>query len=350
MANWGNITLEVIGNRRDVLAFAKAARRNREYFTPEMRRGEGGDLSSSRVQRSGATWKKGYHFQTAHDDERAHFRRFSRLHPRCWFALAYSDPNADMTGGHLIRNGRCRSFKMADYARLKYRLRAGYNEGSYTDDNEVLFWEAEWRMLEACIEHARTGMASWSKSRWTPNDLVFGRLEFPLFPDGRRSVKVESTGALSLPRTRPSFEAWRGRAPRGPYSGKPVVNVDGRPAFVELAIVALLNAAGWKSAWFDTYRRQFVRGSCASLHRVQLPRGPERLLEDINTKAGSRDGAFDVVAWCGDEILFLHAMRKGKDRVRSTQRRWLDAALRAGVTQAQLFVVEWEFAPAEVHR
>ncbi len=49
----------------------------------------------------------------------------------------------------------------------------------------------------------------------------------------------------------------------------------------------------------------------------------------------------DVVAWRGGEVRFQELKRAGADRIRETQRRWLWAALRSGVVQDNLRVVEW---------
>jgi hypothetical protein len=111
-------------------------------------------------------WEQTYHFQTARDDDRAHFTELSKRHPDCWFAAGYSDPNSDATGGYLIRDGTCRTFDLSSRVKLKFRTQAGYRDEVDSDDNEVYFWEADWRMLDACVEHSRQEIANWGRSRW----------------------------------------------------------------------------------------------------------------------------------------------------------------------------------------
>ena len=170
MANWGNVHLVVIGSRSSVLAFSMSARRRSKYFTREMRNGEGGDLSSERAHRTAGTktWEKHFRFQTAHDDEREHFRRLSIRHPNCWFVMSYSDPDADDVGGHLVRDGQSRSFRMSTRQRAACYRRAGYDPNCNTEDNDVLFWEAQWMMMDACIERARAGTRTWSTTSSSP--------------------------------------------------------------------------------------------------------------------------------------------------------------------------------------
>jgi hypothetical protein len=53
---------------------------------------------------------------------------------------------------------------------------------------------------------------------------------------------------------------------------------------------------------------------------------------------------FDVFASRGNEFVFAEAKLARKDRLRSTQRRWIASALAASVRIEDLLIVEWEFA------
>lgn len=104
--------------------------------------------------------------------------RLSRRFARCFFAIGYSDPNADAVGGHLIRAGRCRSFAMTEGAQEEYFRRAGYVHDSDADDNEDRFWDADYSMLKACVDHALRGMHSWKKSSWSWKEPEFRRARY----------------------------------------------------------------------------------------------------------------------------------------------------------------------------
>ena len=74
---------------------------------------------------------------------------------------------------------------------------------------------------------------------------------------------------------------------------------------------------------------------------VDLPPGQEALLERIYERAGAREGCWDVFCWKGDRQVFAEAKWQGHDRIRETQRRWLEAALAIGLPIESFLVVEW---------
>ena len=67
------------------------------------------------------------------------------------------------------------------------------------------------------------------------------------------------------------------------------------------------------------------------------------LLDRIYARSGERSGAFDVLAWAGDNVLFAEAKHGGKDALRLSQKAWIEAALEEGVPLESLLVVEWGF-------
>lgn len=52
-------------------------------------------------------------------------------------------------------------------------------------------------------------------------------------------------------------------------------------------------------------------------------------------------GCWDVFAWKDDAVIFAEGKNRGKDRILDTQRRWLDAALTAGLKEESFLIVEW---------
>ncbi len=158
-------------------------------------------------------------------------------------------------------------------------------------------------------------------------------------------VPLPSGRTILLPKTTPRFHSWRGPPPGDRYGQKALLDFEGRPAFAELAILWTLQSAGWTGAWVDTYRRRFRSGYWGDTPDVVLPNGSKALLEAIYAKAGSRSGAFDVIAWHGDQVLFAESKRRGKDRIRDSQKNWLSAAIEVGVALDHLLVVEWSVEP-----
>jgi hypothetical protein len=57
-----------------------------------------------------------------------------------------------------------------------------------------------------------------------------------------------------------------------------------------------------------------------------------------------------VFCWRDGAVIFAEAKRKGRDRIRTTQRRWLEASLDAGIPLDSFLIVEWQLAEDEKRR
>jgi hypothetical protein len=109
-------------------------------------------------------------------------------------------------------------------------------------------------------------------------------------------------------------------------------------------ILRLLEDEGWSGVWVNHVNRgPFPRRWTPSPVRIFPPRTLLDLLDRIYTRSGKRSGAFDVLAWADDDVLFTEAKRGGKDALRRSQKTWIEAALDEGVPLGSLLVVEWGF-------
>lgn len=119
---------------------------------------------------------------------------------------------------------------------------------------------------------------------------------------------------------------------------KRLLNYRGKALFPELFIARLFAHSGWTSAWYSAFYRKFIvdwhpRRYLSSQGR---PRAFDALLGELTV------GCWDVVSWKPNgQILFAEAKRKGHDRLRPTQRRWLDRAMQMGLKEENFLVVEW---------
>jgi hypothetical protein len=136
----------------------------------------------------------------------------------------------------------------------------------------------------------------------------------------------------------PKFNAWRGEVPFDRYGKKQVLDFQGEPLFAELVILRFLQQGGWQGAWVDSYRSRFLVGISKP---TELPEKQKAILEHIHETAGSRGGCFDVFAWRGDQMVFAESKWAGHDEIRSTQFRWLDAALRCNLPAESFLIAEW---------
>lgn len=139
-----------------------------------------------------------------------------------------------------------------------------------------------------------------------------------------------------------SFPAWKGAMPENTYGGKQVLDCDGQPAFAELVVLWTLQKEGWQGVWVDTYGKKYRVGLPRTVEPVTLPSEQTKLIEDITACAGSLKGCWDVFLWKGSNLLFVELKRKGKDAIRETQVRWLEASLAAGISPKDFLFVEWE--------
>jgi hypothetical protein len=168
-------------------------------------------------------------------------------------------------------------------------------------------------------------------------------MQYPdlLTPTAIEDIELPSGTFVPIPKTEPVFELWTGQPVSDKYGNKPVLNVNGEPAFAELAILKILQNDGWQGVWVDTYRKRY-RTSYFPKNEVKLPPRQQRLLLDIYEKAGSDKGCWDVFCWReGTVYLFAESKRQGRDRIRDSQRQWLDAAIKCGLPLASFLVVEW---------
>ena len=156
-------------------------------------------------------------------------------------------------------------------------------------------------------------------------------------------IELPNGKTVHVPKCITSFQPWRDKpVPR--YGGKALLTLNRKPLFAELVVLAMLKREGWKGVWVDSYGRKYRTGMPYAREPVALPPAEEEFLKRIRTTAGCRGGCFDVFAWHGKNRRFVELKRQGKDRIRETQKRWLDAALKCGTKNRDILIVEWNLA------
>lgn len=150
-----------------------------------------------------------------------------------------------------------------------------------------------------------------------------------------------SSGAVDVQKFSWRFRLWAGKPIRDTYGGKAVVDCEGFPVFVELAIIHVLKQHGFDGAvWVDGYRGCFRDAMPPAV--CALPAQAREVYERIATINSGRRGCWDVVAWNAEGVTFVECKRKGKDRMTSNQVEWLESALRAGLRLENFAICEWE--------
>ncbi len=130
------------------------------------------------------------------------------------------------------------------------------------------------------------------------------------------------------------------------YNGKKILEYNNEPLFAELLILRLLEIQGYKGVWVDTYKNKFWQ----RLPHLSFPvlindKIKERLELIYNQKGGKKSGCFDVVAYKNEEFIFVELKRKNKDKIQSSQMKWLKAGLDLGIKKHNFIIAEWDINP-----
>ncbi|HNX69209.1 MAG TPA: hypothetical protein PLL75_02430 [Candidatus Omnitrophota bacterium] len=141
------------------------------------------------------------------------------------------------------------------------------------------------------------------------------------------------------------LKPWTGITPRDTYGGKPVIDLDGKPSFPELAILRLWEADGWQGVWVDTYRRKFRPDLPAYREPISLPPAQQELFNAIKKKAGNFNGCWDVLVWDAQgQTRFIESRHRIGEVLKNIQLEWLEAAINLGIAPDCFRIVEWDFS------
>ena len=147
------------------------------------------------------------------------------------------------------------------------------------------------------------------------------------------------------------------------FNGKPAVECERRAMFAELAIVSMLSKVGWSARWVSVNYRMDGKphymtewNDTKPFKQTSVPLSDECLtlmisIENICSNRHDRSikgrkpygGAWDIMAWQGERILFMESKRKGNDTVKRNQVDWYLAAIESGLERDNFLVVQWQF-------
>jgi O-glycosyl hydrolase len=158
---------------------------------------------------------------------------------------------------------------------------------------------------------------------------------------------------IQIPKCVVSFDKWEGKPIRETFGGKPVVSIDNKPMFAELAIVTCFKMGGWKSRWIETYGKSKDKPMYLSewkdnkfKNQTEDSITDKKILKMLSGIAShnnnSFSGCWDVIGWKDDEIIFAESKRTKRDKIRQTQINWLLAGLKFGLTSSNFLVVQWD--------
>lgn len=180
--------------------------------------------------------------------------------------------------------------------------------------------------------------------------IVMGNL---LFLDNCFEELSVNNVFYKIPKVNIVLKGWNGHGLRNTFGNKLLLDFDGKPMFAELAVVNMFMNEGWNARWVCTYGRGkmspfLLTGWEDDEYKKQkyVPIEDSFVFSEMKSIAcnnnNSFGGCWDVVAWKERQLLFAELKRKGKDRVRSTQVNWFDAALKSGLSVDNFLFIEWD--------
>jgi hypothetical protein len=161
-----------------------------------------------------------------------------------------------------------------------------------------------------------------------------------LNPTATERIELLSGKVVKIAKATPIFKLWTGKKVTETYGGKAVLNFYRKPQFAELGILRIFERDGWQGVWVDTYSGKF-RTRYWPKNSVTLPKDKESLLNSIYEAAESPYGCFDVFCWKDKRYIFAESKKHSEDKIRDTQKRWIEAAIKCNVPLKSLLFVEW---------
>jgi hypothetical protein len=165
-----------------------------------------------------------------------------------------------------------------------------------------------------------------------------------LVPSASEPFELEDGSVIEVPKATPSFAAWTGPSPGDTYGGKAILDVNGRPAFAELAILWSFMEAGWDGTWMDSFGKRYLRGFWPKPLPGELPAKQKTLLARIEDQAPKGAKPWDVFCWSSEGVPFAEAKRHGRDSIRRGQTAFLGVGLATGLPPSSFLLVEWGLA------
>lgn len=189
-----------------------------------------------------------------------------------------------------------------------------------------------------------------------------------LVPDRKFQVLTLPSGKdVSIPLVNLTFNRWIGRHVYNTFGCKPVIEYDGRWMFAELAIMKMVEKAGWSARWVEVYyltkKEPYYlidwNDALTGFHQTSVPPDSPfhiELMSKINKnsaivnaktvkkKINPYSGCWDVLAWNKEgRTLFIESKHSKKDKIQDGQTRWLEAGLMTGLHEDNFLIVEWKF-------
>jgi hypothetical protein len=157
-------------------------------------------------------------------------------------------------------------------------------------------------------------------------------------------------GILQIPKCIVWFDRWTGKPITETFGRKPLVSLDEKPMFAELAIMTHFERDNWDVRWVETYGKSkpiYLKEWKDDKFRNQIhspftDTAIEKILADISKlNSNSYAGCWDVVACKEGRIVFAESKRAKRDKIRPSQKNCLAAGIKYGLQPDNFLIVQW---------
>src|SRR4030042_6004539 len=147
------------------------------------------------------------------------------------------------------------------------------------------------------------------------------------YPSGEETIILPSGKSVEVKKYFLTFQRWHGKPIANTYGGKAVIDFNDEPVFAEIAVLKLFQQNGWGGVWVD---KKLYRVGILGVPTIHLPDDKQKVLDQIRSSMPSFGGCWDLFLWNGDRVLFVELKKSKEDRIRNSQRQWLEATLKSG--------------------
>jgi hypothetical protein len=120
-------------------------------------------------------------------------------------------------------------------------------------------------------------------------------MTYPSFlePNNEEEIKLLSGEKIIVPKKSIVLRSWSGEKLKNTFGGKPLVNFNGKPMFLEMCILKLGEISSWNGRWIQTYQmkgkkpyylKEWVDDKLSNQTSIEIQdKTVNNLLEEIST-------------------------------------------------------------------
>lgn len=158
------------------------------------------------------------------------------------------------------------------------------------------------------------------------------------YPSGKETIVLPSGNSVEVKKYFLTFEKWNGDSVNS-YGGKAIIDFKGQPEYAETAVLKLFQQNGWDGVWVD---KKLYRTGILGNDPVKLPDDKQKVLDQIRTNISGFGGCWDLFLWKDSRVLFVELKKSKEDKIRDSQKLWLEESVNLNIPADNYIFVEWK--------